>query len=82
MDINPTGSYTVDFFAHADFSGFWKSKNNQDLVCVKSTTEFVMMLMGYPLTWISKLQTQITLSNIESKHIALSHSMRELVGIR
>jgi len=39
------------------------------------------MFMGCPLTWVSKLQTQIALSTMESEYIALSQSMRELIGI-
>ena len=37
------------------------------------------MFMGCPLTWVSKLQTQM--SAMESEYIALSQSMRELIGI-
>ena len=40
------------------------------------------MFMDCPLLWISKLQTQIALSTMESEYIALSHSMRELIAIR
>ena len=40
------------------------------------------MFMSCPLPWISKLQTKITLSIMEAKYIALSHSMRELIEIR
>ena len=40
------------------------------------------MFMGCPLLWISKLQTQIALSTMELEYIALSHSMRELIGVR
>ena len=40
------------------------------------------MFMGCPLLWVSKLQTQIALSTMESEYIALSHSMRELIGVR
>ena len=38
--------------------------------------------MGCLLTWVSKLQTQIALSTMESEYIALSQSMRELIAIR
>lgn len=39
------------------------------------------MLMGCPLLWVSKLQTQISLSTMEAEYITLSHSMRTLIGI-
>ena len=38
--------------------------------------------MGCPLLWVSKLQTQIALSTMESEYIALSQSMRDLIAIR
>ena len=40
------------------------------------------MFMGCPLQWISKLHTQIALSTMEAEYIALSQSMRDLIGIR
>ena len=40
------------------------------------------MFMGCPLTWVSKLQTQIALSTMEAEYIALSQSMRDLIAIR
>ena len=82
MHIFPTGKYNVDFFVDADFAGLWESENDQDPISVKSRTGFVFMLMGCPLLWMSKLQTQIALSIMEAEYIAVSHSMRELIGIR
>ena len=55
---------------------------DQDPICVKSRTGFLIMFMGCPLTWVSKLQTQIALSTMEAEYIALSQSMRELIAIR
>ena len=55
IDINPIGSYNVDCFVDDDFSGFCNSKNDQDPICVKSRTGFVIMIMGCRLMWISKL---------------------------
>jgi hypothetical protein len=37
---------------------------------------------GCPLSWTSKLQTEIALSTMEAEYIALSQSMRELLPIR
>ena len=38
--------------------------------------------MRCPLLWVSKLQSLISLSTMEAEYIALSHSMRELIGTR
>ena len=44
-----------------------------------SRTGFVIMYAGCPLTWSSKLQTEIALSTTESEYIALSQAMRETI---
>ena len=38
--------------------------------------------MGYTLTWVSKLQAQILLSNMEGDYISLSQSIREIISVR
>ena len=62
--------------------GLWNTEDDQDPLCVKSRMGFVIMFMNCPLLWVSKLQSQLALSTMEAEYIALSHSMRELIGIR
>jgi hypothetical protein len=66
----------------ADFAGLRNYESDQDPVCVKSRTGYVMMLGGCPIQWNSKLQTEIALSTTESEYIALSQAMRELIPLR
>ena len=63
----------------ADFAGGWKYGNNDSPESVLSRTGFVIMYSGCPITWGSKLQTEIALSTTESKYIALSSAMREVI---
>ena len=49
---------------------------------MKSRTGWMLTLGGVPVTWASKLQTEISLSTMESEYIALSAGMRELIGAR
>ncbi len=51
-------------------------------MCVKSRTGYVMMLNDCPVHWVSKLQTEISLSTTEAEYIALSQAMRELLPMR
>ena len=44
-----------------------------------SRTGFVIKYMNCPIYWTSKLQTEIALSTTEAEHIALSHSMCEVI---
>ena len=66
----------------ADFACLWSFEGDQDPVCMKSRTGYVLMLGGCPLTFKSKLQTEIVLSTLEAEYIALSQSMRELLPLR
>ena len=80
--FNPSTSLQVDCYVDADFAGLWSIEDEQDPVSVKSRTGFLLMFMNCPLLWVSKLQTQIALSTMEAEYIALSASMRELIGTR
>ena len=80
--LNPTTKFQVDCFVDADFARLWNVEPDQDPICVKSRTGFLIIFMGCPLTWVSKLQTQIALSTMEAEYIALSQSMIELIAIR
>ena len=80
--IHTSTQYNVDCYVDTDFGRLWESEDDQEPTRVKSRTGFIITFMGCPLLWISKLQTQIALSTTEAEYIALSHSMRELIGVR
>jgi hypothetical protein len=82
MIFTPSGEFQVNCFVDADFAGLWGAEYDQDPVCVKSRTGYVITFMGCPLLWASKLQTQIALSTMEAEYIALSTAMRDLIAIR
>ena len=75
--FTPTQSLELSCYVDADFGGLWNYENDQDSVCVKSRTRYVMTLGGSPILWNSKLQTEIALSTTEAEYIALSQAMRE-----
>ena len=37
---------------------------------------------NFPLLWVSKLQTEISLSTLNSEYVALSHSVRALLPLK
>jgi hypothetical protein len=82
MVFSPSQDFAVNCFVDADFAGLWGTEYDQDPVCVKSRTGYIIMFMGCPLLWASKLQTQIALSTMEAEYIALSTAMRDLIAIR
>ena len=76
-----TKELNLDCYVDADFAGLWRHEDDQDPVCVKSRTGFVITLGGFPVVWTSKLQELIALSTLEAEYIALSTSMRELIPL-
>ena len=72
----------LDCYVDADFSGLWSYEEDSDPVCVKSRTGYIMKLGGCPLIWASKLQTEISLSTLETEYIALSTAILELFPLR
>ena len=69
----------MELYADADFAGLWNVENNADAISVKSRTGFVICLGDVPVTWHSKLQTEIATSTMHAEYIALSTGMRELL---
>ena len=59
--------------------GTWEMDN---YVSVKSRSGHLITCMGCPLQLSSKLQTQTSLSTMESEYIALSQVMREMIRLR
>jgi hypothetical protein len=80
--FRPDNSMKVDCYVDADFAGIWKAENNQDPICAKSRTGYVIKFCNIPVLWVSKIQTQISLSTIKAEYISLSQSMRYLIPIR
>jgi len=80
--FNPTTDITLDCYCDADFAGLWGYEDDQDPICVRSRSGYVMTMGGCPIHWTSKLQTEISLSTTEAEYIALAQSFRELIPIR
>lgn len=79
--LKPSTSLTLDMFVDADFAGMWHKEYAALRTNVLSRTGFVITFCGCPITWCSKLQTEIALSTTESEYIALSTATRELLPL-
>lgn len=82
MTFKPDPSMQLNCYVDADFAGLWSVEDDQDPVCVKSRTGYVLTLGNCPLLWVSKLQTEIALSTTEAEYIAMSQAMRDLLPMR
>ena len=68
-------------YVDASFAGDWNKTWSEDPTSVLSRTGYLFTYAGCPITWLSKLQTEISLSTTESEYIALSHSLREAIPL-
>ena len=82
LRFKPGSILELDCYVDADFAGLWNVESDQDPVCVKSRTGYVITLGGCPIVWASKLQTEVALSTLEAEYIACSQAMRELLPMR
>jgi hypothetical protein len=82
MILKPTTDLSLDCYVDADFAGLWKHEDDQDPICVRSRTDYVMTMGGCPIHWTSKLQTEIALSTTEAEFVALAQAMREFIPMR
>ena len=80
--MNPSENLILEFYADADFAGLWNVEDSNDPLSVKSRTGFIITLGGTPVTWSSKLQTEIATSTMHAEYIALSTGMRELIPVK
>jgi hypothetical protein len=69
--LNPMDSFEIECFIDADFAGLWSYEDPNDSVCVRSRTGLVICIYGCPVSWITRLQTTIALSTMESEYVAL-----------
>ena len=76
--LDPSDDLSIDCYPDADFAGLWGHEHPQDPHCVKSRTGYVITLANCPVLWVSKLQTEIALSTMESEYVALSTSCKDL----
>ena len=82
MIVRPTGDLSIDCDVDADFAGLHGRNPNEAPTSAKSRTGYLITLGGCPILWRSHLQTEISLSTLESEYSALSASMRTVLQLR
>ncbi len=80
--VTPTGDLSLDCYVDADFAGLHGRDPDHSNTSAKSRTGYIITLGGCPILWKSQLQTEISLSTLESEYSALSASMRTLLPLR
>jgi hypothetical protein len=69
---NNFNGYRIDGYADAD----WGS----DLAKRKSTTGYIFIMIGGPISWTSRKQITVALSTMEAEYMALSDAAREILA--
>jgi len=66
----------------AHFSGNWNVEMaHLDRATAKSRTGYIVRYAGCPLTWASKMQTEMALSTTEAEFMALSEGFCTVIPI-
>jgi len=69
-------------YCDSDFSGNWDiDEAADDRDTARSRSAYVIMYVGCPIVWGSKLQTLCALSSTEVEYYCLSTSLREVIPI-
>ncbi len=78
----PNPSKGFECYCNADFSGLWnKTLAPDDPSTTKSRSGWIIFYAGCPVSWASKLQSQVALSTTEAEYIAMSQSLRDVMPI-
>jgi hypothetical protein len=80
--LNPDMDASFDVYVDSDFAGNWVPEDAQDDInTARSRYGYIVMYHGCPVTWASKMQTEVALSSTESEFIALSHTLRSTIPL-
>jgi len=73
---------SLELWCDADFSRNWRADTaRRDRSTAKSRTGYVVKYAGCPLTWASKIQTEMVLSTTEAEFIPLGEGLRTVIPI-
>ncbi len=79
--LKPDPDEGIKCFVDADFAGGYYNETKDEAISVYSRTGYVIFYYGCPVLWVSKLQSKLILSTVESEYVALSMAMRDLIPI-
>ena len=83
VTFKPIGKIdNLECFVQVDFAGNYTSVTCENPNSVKFRTSRVIKYDGCPITWFSRLQSEIALGTTEAQYIALSTTAREVLSIR
>jgi hypothetical protein len=82
LKFKPDPKKGFECYCDADFSGNWNREFAPvDPSTAKSQSGWIIFYAGCPVSWASKLQSQIALSTTNAKYIAMSQALRDVIPI-
>jgi hypothetical protein len=82
LKFKPDSKKGFECYCDADFSGNWnKAFAPTDPSTAKSRSGWIIFYAGCPVSWASKLQSQVALSTTEAEYIAMSQSLRDVIPV-
>jgi hypothetical protein len=80
--FKPDPKKGFECYCDADFSGLWnKAFAPVNPSTSKSQGGWIIFYAGWPISWASKLQSQVALSTTEAKYVAMSQSLCDVIPI-
>lgn len=77
-----TRDYFIRYGDSNDFIGYSDSDFASDLDTRKSTTGYIFLMNGGPITWCSQKQKTIALSTTEAEFVAACESAKEILWLK
>jgi hypothetical protein len=82
LNFKPDPKKSVECYCDANFSGNWnKAFSAVNSSTAKSQSECIIFYAGCPISWASKLQSQVALSTTEAEYIAMSQSLCDVIPV-
>jgi hypothetical protein len=82
LKFKPDPKKGFECYCDANFSGNWnKAFAAVDPSTAKSQSRWIIFYAGCPVTWASKLQSQVAFSTTEAKYIAMSQSLCDVIPV-
>ena len=80
--VKPNGTYNLQCWVDADFSGLYGKEPEQKPASAKSQYGYIVSFAGVPLVWESQLISEICLSTLHAEYVGLSSAVREVIPLQ
>ena len=80
--FKPSNDLKLECYVDADFAGLYGVEDPSDSTSAKSRTGYIIFFGNCPTLWKLQLQTEVSVSTLESEYVALSQSLRTVIPMQ